>query len=79
MKLLKVILVSNDTINYYEMIYCLLHCILVDKLAYLWDESKEDVITLTIPENCKEFKDYYDCLQEKIQQIAIMDELLTGQ
>ena len=38
----------------------------------------KDVMTLTIPENCKEFTDYYDALQEKICHISVLDELLAG-
>ena len=44
----------------------------------MWRESDKDVMTLTIPENCKEFTDYYDALQEKICQISVLDELLAG-
>lgn len=35
-------------------------------------------MTLTIPENCEGFKSYYDALQEKISQLSILDELLSG-
>jgi len=35
-------------------------------------------MTLAIPENCREFSDYFDTLQEQISQLSVMDELLTG-
>ena len=50
----------------------------VDKLASLWRASAKEVLTLTIPEQCKEFQDYYDSLQEKIGQVSVLDELLSG-
>ena len=50
----------------------------VDRLASLWRASDKEILTLTIPAGCKEFRDYYDDLQEKIAQITVLDELLAG-
>jgi len=40
--------------------------------------SDKDLMTMAIPENCREFSDYYDALREQISQLSVMDELLTG-
>lgn len=33
---------------------------------------------LTLPDDCKEFQDYYDGIQAKISKLSILDELLAG-
>ena len=50
----------------------------VDRLACLWRASENEVLTLSIPNDCDEFKKYYDTLQEKIGQLSVLDELLSG-
>ena len=50
----------------------------VEHLASLWRANNKEVMTLTIPEDCVGFKSYYDALQEKISQLSILDELLSG-
>ena len=49
----------------------------VERLASLWRANDKEVMTLTIPEDCVGFKSY-DALQEKISQLSILDELLSG-
>ena len=51
---------------------------IVDQLASVWRASDNDVMTLAIPEDCEEFREYYDALQEKISQLSVRDELLSG-
>ena len=51
----------------------------VERLSSLWRPTSKDITTLSIPENCAEFKDYYDALQEKIGHLSVLDELLSGQ
>lgn len=51
---------------------------LVDRLACLWRASENEVLILSIPNNCEEFKKYYDNLQEKISQLSVLDELLSA-
>ena len=46
----------------------------VERLASLWRASEKEVMT----EDCAEFKEYYDDVQDKIGQISILDELLAG-
>jgi len=41
-------------------------------------ELYEAVLFSLFCENCREFLDYYDALQEQISQLSVMDELLTG-
>ena len=36
------------------------------------------MLKLEIPENCQEFKEYYDGLQAKIGKLSVLDELLAG-
>lgn len=44
----------------------------------MWRASDKKLMVLAIPENCKEFRDYYDNVQENICQISVLDELLAG-
>ena len=41
----------------------------VERLASIWRANRKDVLDLAIPENCKEFRDYYDSLQAKISKL----------
>lgn len=50
----------------------------VERLASIWRASEKEVMTLTLPDDCIEFKEYYDGVQEKISQISVLDELLAG-
>ena len=50
----------------------------VERLATIWRASEKEVMKLTLPEDCIEFKEYYDDVQEKIDHISILDELLAG-
>ena len=50
----------------------------MERLASVWRASEKDVMTLTLPGDCKEFKEYYDGMQEKIHHISVLDELLAG-
>ena len=52
--------------------------ILVDLLASLWRADAKNVWLLTIPDDCKEFQDYFDDIQEKISRISVLDDLLAG-
>ena len=50
-----------------------------ERLSTLWRPTSKDIMTLSIPENCAEFKQYYDSLQEKISHLSVLDELLSGE
>ncbi len=50
---------------------------LVDRLASVWRDD-DKVWSLTIPQDCQEFTEYYDSVQEKLTQIAVLDELIAG-
>jgi len=41
-------------------------------------ELYEAVLFSLFRENCREFLDYYDALQEQISQLSVMDDLLTA-
>ena len=62
----------------YAVIYMYFRFCAVDRLACLWRASENEVLILSIPNNCEEFKKYYDNLQEKISQLSVLDELLSG-
>lgn len=55
-----------------------LSVMLVERLASLWRANPKELWTLAIPEDCREFKEYYDSVQEKIGEISVLDELLAG-
>lgn len=57
---------------------CITACI-VDRLASIWKDKPKEVLHLTIPDCCTEFKEYYDDLQVKISKLTILDELLAGE
>lgn len=50
----------------------------VERFALIWSANQKDIIHLTLPENCREFQDYYDSLQDKIRKLSVLDELLAG-
>ena len=54
------------------------HVNLVDLLASLWRADAKIVWMLTIPDDCKEFQDYFDDIQEKISRMSVLDDLLAG-
>lgn len=51
---------------------------IVERFASVWRANDKDVMKLSIPEDCTEFREYYDAVQEKISQISVLDELLAG-
>ena len=53
-------------------------CNSVERLASLWRTGEQDVMTLAIPDDCKEFRDYYDDIQDKISKLSVVDGLLAG-
>ena len=61
-----------------KQLLLLLYGFSIDRLASLWRANDKEVMTLTIPEDCEDFKSYYDALQEKISQLSVLDELLSG-
>ena len=50
----------------------------VERLASIWRANRKDVLDLAIPDNCKEFREYYDTLQAEISKLSVLDELLAG-
>lgn len=44
----------------------------------VWKATRDDIMTLKVPPNCKEFRQYYDEVQDKISKISVLDELLAG-
>ena len=54
----------------------------VEKFVLVWratkDDIMDDIMTLKVPPNCREFREYYDEVQDKISKISFLDELLEG-
>ena len=62
----------------YRLLITSTHFIVVERLASVWRANEKKVWTLAISEDCREFREYYDDIQEKISQISVLDELLAG-
>lgn len=55
-----------------------LSLVAVEKFVSVWRATKDDIMILKVPPNCREFREYYDEVQDKISKISVLDELLAG-